>query len=176
MTEEYQRTAVRNLQSYLRQLSYHDRSITAPPIDGIFEADTRRALREFQETRSLPVTGVADRRTWDALYAAYRASLNQATPPREVAVLPFLAEEIALSVGSEGFAVTVLQHMLRELSESHAEWADIAVSGVFDGETANAVRSFQKKNALQPSGNVDLSTWNNIADQYNILLATQQYP
>ena len=34
-----------------RQLSYHY-DITPPPIDGIFERDTERALREFQAFRA----------------------------------------------------------------------------------------------------------------------------
>lgn len=175
--QEYQNgaPAVRNLQRYLRQLSYHDSNISSPPIDGIFEEDTARALREFQKAHGLPVTGVADRRTWELLYAAYRASLNRHTPPREVAVLPFLAEEILLVPESEGFSVTVLQHMLHELSESHSEWEDIEVNGKFDTATTNAVRAFQKKNAIPPSGNVDLFTWNSIADQYNLLFAIQPF-
>jgi len=56
-----QAPAVENLQRYLRQLSYDQPEIPAPPIDGIFESQTEEALRQFQRSRGLPVTGSADR-------------------------------------------------------------------------------------------------------------------
>ena len=57
---ETQAQAIQNLQTYLRQLSYHDQSIKAPPIDGIFDTDTKQSLMDFQASRGLPPTGVAD--------------------------------------------------------------------------------------------------------------------
>ena len=68
--------AIKNLQRYLRQLSYHVPSITAPPIDGIFASDTQKALREFQEWQALPSTGIADRETWDALATQHNILLG----------------------------------------------------------------------------------------------------
>lgn len=39
-------------------------------IDGVFGKETTRIVREFQRTSGLPATGVVDRETWDALFAA----------------------------------------------------------------------------------------------------------
>ena len=71
-----EREATRNLQKYLRQLGYFDADFPLVPIDGIFESDTRDALMIFQTKNSLPATGVADKETWDALFAEYLASLD----------------------------------------------------------------------------------------------------
>ena len=40
MEHDTRKDAVNNLQRYLRQLSYTDPDITAPPIDSIFEKAT----------------------------------------------------------------------------------------------------------------------------------------
>ena len=166
---ENEAQATANLQRYLRQLSYHHPEITPPPIDGIFERDTERALREFQAMQGLSVTGRADRRTWDELYSMYRASVAQNEPPRTVAILPFVAGEILLEKGDEGFTINVLQYMLRELGESLAELEAVEVSGVFDEKTARAVRLFRAQNGLPEGETVDLITWNTLVDRFNRL-------
>ena len=62
---------VRELQKYLLELSYATHGYPHLSIDGIFGVQTRDVLSLFQRRNRLPVTGVADRRTWEALYAAY---------------------------------------------------------------------------------------------------------
>lgn len=166
---ENEAQAIENLQRYLRQLSYHNSNITPPPIDGIFERDTERALREFQAMQGLPVTGRADRQTWDELYTMYRASIAENEPPRTVAILPFVAGEIFLSKGDTGFTINVLQYMLRELGESLIELEDVEITGIFDAKTARAVRLFRAQNGLPEGDTVDLVTWNTLVDRFNRL-------
>ena len=166
---ENEAEAILNLQRYLRQLSYHHPQITAPPIDGIFDRDTERSLREFQAMRGLPVTGRADRRTWDELYTLYRASIAENEPPRTVAILPFVAGEILLQKGDDGFTVSVLQYMLRELGESLAELEEVEITGIFDENTARAVQLFRVQNGLPEGETVDLITWNTLVDRFNRL-------
>ena len=167
--------ATKNLQRYLRQLSYHNTSIFPPPIDGIFESDTRRSLSDFQGAYGLPVTGIADRETWELLYAAYRASLTENTPPRAISVFPFLPTEVQLSPGSQAFSVTVLQHMLRELSVLYSPLLSVEITGTYDDATYEAIKDFQSKNRLFANGITDVPTWNAIADQYNLLFAAEPY-
>ena len=166
---ENEAQATLNLQRYLRQLSYHHPEITPPPIDGIFERDTEESLKDFQAMVGLPVTGRADRRTWDALYEMYRASIAENEPPRTVAILPFVAGEILLQKGDEGFTINVLQYMLRELGESLVELEDVEITGIFDAKTARAVRLFRKQNGLPEGETVDLITWNTLVDRFNRL-------
>ena len=164
--------AISNLQRYLRQLSYREK-ITPPPVDGIFESDTQRALEEFQELYGLPVSGSANRDTWDALYAAYRASVTETTPPRAVLILPPSSNVFPLKEGSKGLPVNVLQYMLVELSSLYSTLEGVAVTGEYDKATEAAVRELQEKSRLVPSGAVDIPTWNAITDQYNILFSNE---
>ncbi len=161
--------AVENLQRYLRQLSFFEASIPEVPIDGIFDEATAGALRSYQRTRGLPVTGTATRDTWDGLYADYRASLAENSPPRSIAVFPIEPYTYTLSEGDIGFPVTAVQYMLRELHQVYRDLGDVEVTGIYNDETARAVRIFQQKNRLRETGLVDPLTWNTIADQYNTL-------
>ena len=163
--------AVENMQRYLRQLSYDEPTIPPPPIDGIFETRTEDALREFQRLRGFPITGSADRNTWDRLYGDYRSSLAFNSPPRQISVFPLEPVGYVMVPGSGGFAVAAVQHMLLELHHSYKELESIIVTGIYDGQTENAVRTFQRLNNLPEDGNVGLLTWNSIADQYNVLFS-----
>ena len=60
---------VRDAQDRLTELGYDP-----GPADGIFGNGTRRAVRSFQIEYDLPVTGVIDDRTWDALTTAATAA------------------------------------------------------------------------------------------------------
>lgn len=164
-----QAPAVENLQRYLRQLSYDEPEIPAPPIDGIFESQTEEALRQFQRLRGLPVTGSADQETWERLYNAYRSSLAYNSPPRQISAFPLDPIGYVITTGSAGFAVLALQQMLQELSYHYAALVGLPVTGIYDETTQNAVRIFQQGNRLPVDGNVGLQTWNAITDQYNAL-------
>ena len=168
---ETEAQAIQNLQTYLRQLSYHDESIKAPPIDGIFDTDTRQSLMDFQASKDLPQTGVADQALWELLYATYRTSLAQNSPPVRMEIFPLLPLDAEFKKGDKGFVITTLQWMLRELEAKYGFLLPIQVTGIFDEVTEVAVKDFQKQNALQPSGILDRLTWNEIADQYNVLFS-----
>lgn len=171
---ENEAQAIRNLQRYLRQLSYDEDHITRPPIDGIFESDTRKSIRDFQAIKGLPVTGTADQETWELLYASYRSSLANNSSPRTIALFPRIPKDETLSIGSRGFTVSTLQHMLTELTLNYSDLGDFEISGVYDESTQHAVRTFQSHNVLSQTGNVDRLTWNQIADQYNTIFT--RYP
>ena len=168
---ENSRAAIANLQRYLRQLSYDEESIGAVPIDGIFESATEEALRAFQRLRGFPVTGRADQETWERLYDDYRISLSRNSPPRAVTIFPLDPIGYVMLPESRDFAVTVLQHMLLELQDLHQELERVVVTGIYDGQTEDAVRFFQKMNGLPIDGQTDLLTWNTLTDQYNSLRA-----
>ena len=103
--QDNQSQAIRNLQTYLRQLSYFDPSIPPPPVDGIFESDTERALRAFQTSRGLTPTGVADQPVWELLYATYRASLAEQASALPMMIFPDLPRNQEYGPGSRGFVV-----------------------------------------------------------------------
>lgn len=163
----YEETATANLQRYLRQLSYFNEDIPRPPVDGIFEAATEAAIRAYQESVGLPVTGLADKKTWDILYLDYLASLDENSPPAPLYIFPRHPQEYSIGLGDEGFIVLTVQYLLRELLTSYGyDDGLMTQSGTYDTETEDAVRKFQQLYHLTESGRVDHVTWNNLTAAY----------
>jgi hypothetical protein len=104
--------------------------------DGAFGAGTERAVRAFQTVSVLPVSGIVDRATWDALGLAGRIDLA------------------VLKVGSRHPAVSSLQQALSKVLKKK-----ISNTGVFTTSLANDVKLFQKRVKLPVSGRVGPSTW-----------------
>ena len=104
--------------------------------DGAFGAGTERAVRAFQTASVLPVSGIVDRATWDALGLAGRIDLA------------------VLKVGSRHPAVSSLQQALSKVLKKK-----IANTGMFTTSLANDVKLFQKRVKLPVNGRVGPSTW-----------------
>ncbi len=159
--------AIRNLQRYLRQLSYVDNRIPAPPIDGIYDTGTRDALRAFQRTEALAETGVVDAATWELLFERYEESLVREGAPVPIAQFPRLSPGYALREGDESFLVRLIQYALGELDLIYEGLGDVPQTGIYDEETMEAVRSFQRRHGLPQTGEVDRTTWDALATTYN---------
>jgi peptidoglycan hydrolase-like protein with peptidoglycan-binding domain len=49
------------------QSKLHEHGQYNGPIDGRYDREVTLAVRKFQESKKLMITGVIDRKTWDAL-------------------------------------------------------------------------------------------------------------
>lgn len=163
--------AIENLQRYLRQIALSDGGFPPPPVDGIFDSETKEALRRYQSMTGVPQTGSADQTTWERLYTDYRASLAKNAAPRPILIFPYSPTGFAFETDSRGFEVEVIQYMLRELGRNYAELEDLTITGIYDPKTTDAVKIFQEKSRLEPHGRIDLLTWNTLADQHNTLFS-----
>ncbi len=161
--------AITNLQRYLRQLSYFNDAIPRPPVDGIYNDLTRSSLAAFQSQNGLPVTGVADERTWNLLYAQYLQSIEAKSPPRGIVLFPRHPDGYEVYVGEESFLVLAIQHMLYEIGVLYDDLGELEMSGIYDEATAHAVGEFQVKNLLPRTERVDKKTHDKLVDSYNIL-------
>lgn len=164
-------TAVENLQTYLRQLSYDTPGMTQPPINGVFGVATRRALEEFQASRGLRVTGQANQPTWESLYSAYRHSLKINAPGQKMDIFPRHPDNARVELGSRGFVVAAIQFMLARLEEQYGEIGNVPITGEFDKTTETAVKTFQKHNTFAPNGVVTGEIWDSMTSQYNVLFS-----
>ena len=172
MPQQNQSDAIRNIQKYLRQLSYHDEAINPVPIDGIWESDTARAVAAFQAINGLAVTGRVDLQTWEALRWAYEESIAQNSPPNSLEIFPREPRDYSLGVGDEVFLVDVVQYILGEL-ESIYYFPAFSITGTYDTATADAIADFQRRNQIGASGRVNRETWDALAIQHNILVENQ---
>ena len=104
--------------------------------DGAFGSGTERAVRAFQTASVLPVSGIVDRATWDALGLAGRNDLA------------------VLKVGTRHPAVSSLQQALAKVLKKK-----ITTTGVFTTALANDVKLFQRRVKLPVNGRVGPNTW-----------------
>ena len=62
---------VRNLQNFLRVISYHYNTVSAVVPDGIYSDQTYQSVKSFQKTFGLPETGIVNQETWDKIISIY---------------------------------------------------------------------------------------------------------
>ena len=170
------RDAVRNIQRYLRALSYSkeysDVLSRRPPADGIFEDTTEAAVRAFQESFGLPSTGRVDKATHDALYGEYQKAESRSDRSAQLVLFPTTPDGYSIGIGERSLTVYVIQALLRELSAAHdifEELDESFVNGTYDEATAKSIRDYQRLARLPVTGEVDLLTWNYlITDHKNL--------
>jgi len=63
--------SIREIQEYLLDISYRNGVFEAISIDGFYGKETADAVRDFQRSASLPVTGTVDFETFQTLYLVY---------------------------------------------------------------------------------------------------------
>ena len=115
---------VAKLQYRLEQLGY-----LQSVIDGEYGTVTEKAVKVFQMFHGLTVTGVADRTTISYLNSPNAAMIG------------------SLQYASEGYAVSVLQTVLKSLG-----YFQDTVDGYFGAYTKTAVGVFQKTNGIVMDG------------------------
>lgn len=165
-----EKDAIRNLQTYLRAQNLIDNTFPLVPIDGIFDAQTRNALMEFQLRNNLSPTGIADRATWDLLYSQYIEILKITSLPDAIIPFPSYPQNYVIKRGEMSFLVAVLQYMLNEIGIIYNVFDALEINGVYDEETQKIIRDFQERNGLPATGETDRTTWGFIARIYNLSL------
>jgi len=171
---------VANLQLYIAYVAAYYNTIPSVAVDGIFGEATRDAVYAVQRTFGLPITGVVDAATWDALYRAYLGIVG--TVPSEYTegvTVPYAG--VPLRIGSESDEVRLLQEYLNFIAQYYDEIPSVSVTGYFGTQTQRAVTAFQRLFGIAELGVVGLLTWNIITDVYSdlysgTLLREGQYP
>lgn len=157
--------SIREVQERLRSLHFGGYPIDLIIPDGIYDEPTRTAVSQFQRFIGLPITGIVDRATWDALYGAHRAAEFERSRPNPLYPFPESAGYV-LTPGEVSDIVMIIQLMLDTLG-AHYDGIEVTPTGEYDDQTRRAVENFQRINALPVTGHIDKATWNRLADVYN---------
>lgn len=172
MAEEY-REDVYKLQTWLAALRRMGDDIPAVVPDGFYGEKTADAVRSFQRLNGLDVTGVVDRKTWDAVYDRFLYLSDLLSPADAVCFFP--SPGYCTDEGERSDVIMIVQLMLRALCIAYDVFDDVEPTGVCDEKTANAVMYFQELNGIEPTGVVDKATWNCLARSYNIFANHRGY-
>lgn len=161
-----QTDAIRNLQVYLRALSFFDPRISRVPTDGIYGNGTRRAVLEFQRSRGLRESGTVDLETWNAIYDEYLSLLRASERERSPSFFPTHSDRYVAKEGERSSFVAVIQLMLRELSSIFDTIPLLDIDGAYGENTKNAVLAFQEASLLEVTGEVDIETYNRLSNAF----------
>ena len=159
---------VRVVQYLLRYVALFDNGIPVIAVDGIYGEKTAEAVRAFQQTYGLPITGVTDEETYSLLYDVYRGYINSIPDSQFIGTArPYPG--FPVTEGQSNEFVSALQEYLNVISETYPEIPSVAADGIFGPATRNSVTAFQRRFGLTADGIVGLKTWEAIGSLYNDL-------
>lgn len=155
-------TDVLRMQYYLLTVAdvLNMETVPQPVLTGIYDERTRASVNGFQQYYGLPVTGVIDEATWNAIVRYYYDYEGAFETIRKY-------PGYLIKNGSRGRNVIFIQNALNALGENIPGFTEIRVDGAFGNGTESAVRLFQTYYGLTPDGIVGEQTWNKLVSEYN---------
>lgn len=123
------------MQYYLSVISEFYPTIPSVSIDGIFGNGMRNAVIAFQREFGLIPDGVIGRATWDQIVSIYASVANNQV----------------ISNKEDDMSVIQLQTQLNQALDFYPQLPEIKQTGIYDQDTKDAVKKFQKLEQLEPN-------------------------
>lgn len=159
---------VRSLQYMLNQLAIHNTKLVRLAVDGLFGERTLEAVMVFQREHSIPVNGVVNLITWDAIRNAYfQVELLFGNPP-PLNVLP--SGSYTAAEGAESEPMLIVQAMFVSLTKVMTNFSPCQMNSCNDGETHSNIREVQRLAGLPVTGVMDRATWSYMVQLYQALV------
>ena len=155
---------IRSLQTMLRVIAENDPNHIPIVPDGIYGPETVRAISVFQRNHGLPITGVTDQTTWEAVVALYETAIIEQDAAHALEII--LNPGQIIRKGERNSHLYLVQGMLQTLSEVYKSIDAPSQSGILDDATADAIASFQFLSGIPATGNLDKHTWKHLVLQY----------
>lgn len=143
---------VEKLQTRLKELGFFKAGVT-----GYFGIVTEQSVKDFQKTRKLKVTGIADETT---LHMLYKNIMPKPEKPKPKPKPTTTQTNVVLKEGMRGKEVEQLQFNLKTLG-----FFKVGVTGYFGTVTKRAVSDFQSCTGLPVTGQADSLTLKKIDEQ-----------
>ncbi len=164
---EYIGQPIKSLQHMLRTISFHDDRLERLVADGIFGPETEAVVRSYQNTRGLPVSGIADEDTWNRIREEYLQLVALETvyePP------VFGDWRLAVEPGLYHPHLYLSQGILTALKKEFEDLPEVDYTGINDEKTTRALRWIQNRTGLKEDGVFDKFTWEMLNGLYYMYL------
>lgn len=155
---------VRALQYMLNQLALVYDFMPTVGTSGKFDENTLEAVMRFQQEFAPPVTGIVDRRTWQAIQRKWEEAQAKLDPPRPVRAFPGNGKQAEPGEWKEYMALP--QIMFQSLSHYFNGIIPGNTEGLHDETSAENVRWLQRAAGLPPTGTLDQPAWNMLSRLY----------
>ena len=163
-SESFVSQPIRSLQTMLRVLAEDSPQYTPVIPDGIYGPETVAAVTTFQRKHGLPVTGVTNQQTWEAIAAEYEPALVRQDTAHPLHIV--LNPGQTIRKGERHPHVYLIQAILAVLSDTHGSIPKPQSTGILDDATADSLSAFQMMTGLPMTGHLDKITWKHLALQY----------
>lgn len=165
---------IRSLQTMLRVLAEHDGRYLRLVPDGIYGPETMAAVSRFQKNNTLPITGIANLETWEAIAQAYELALIEEHQAQTLQIL--LNPGQIIHRGECSLYMYLVQAMLQAFAQCYHCLDAPGHTGALDAATADALASFQQLSGLPMTGELDKATWKHLALQYPLAVSSPEVP
>lgn len=157
---------VRSLETMLRVIAENDSTLPTVVPDGVYGQEDMTAISAFQRKYGLPVTGIADQATWEAVVDQYELAIVNVgkAEPIEIIIDPGQVYRL----GDSAPNLYLLQSMLIFLSLLHPSISTPPHNGILDTPTSEALAAFQLLAGLPPTGELDKLTWKYLVKQFTL--------
>lgn len=159
--------SVRDLQEMLVVLSIADPRLPRLIPDGRFGEQTLEAVMVFQRDRHMPVTGVVDMATWDAVRREYEEALRLAGPPMALRVLEH--GKSSVQQGDQLGQVPLLQTVFEALAGQLEGFESASGNGFQEAEMHNT-RLVQRASGQPETGVLDRAAWDSLSRLYHVFV------
>ena len=162
--ESFIEQPIRSLQTMLRVLAEDDKRLPTVVPDGVYGPSTMNAVSAFQRKNGIPITGIVDQITWEAIAKNYESASIRIgkAQPIEISLDP----NQTFQKGASSPYLYLLQSMLTQLSKDHPAINPPGHSGILDEETTNSLKAFQSLADLPTTGEFDKITWKHLVLQF----------
>lgn len=164
--ESFVQQPVRSLQTMLRIIAEDGGRVPTVVPDGIYGQATMQAVSSLQRLKGLPVTGVADEATWNAVVQEYEPALVRIGKAEPIEII--LEPGQVFVLGDESPYLYLAQSMLIYLAKDHNSIEPPEHTGVLDRSTQRAISQFQLLNGLPDDGQLDRLTWKHLSRLFTL--------
>lgn len=161
-----------------KQIQLNRISVNYPGIpkigrtDGDFGQDTVDAVTAFQRIFALAPDGVIGNATWNRISSVFNDVSRLSKLDSERLAVAGISQEFyrAVGLGGAGDQVRILQYYLNVIAAFYDTVPRVALSGIFDEETRQAVLAYQQAFGLETDGIVGINTWRSLYMTYESIL------
>ena len=139
---------------------------------GIYDEETERAVKKFQEIFGLPVTGIVDKATWYKIkyvYTSVKKLSDLYSEGLSEDEITFLYTD-ELKYGDTGIEVEYVNYFLDALAFLDSDIPRLPLSSIYNNNTITMVKAFQQKYNLPVTGIFTYKDWLVLQSAYNNIL------
>ncbi len=162
-------SAVQTIQIQLNRIAHNYPAIPKiPDANGFYDSTTENAVKAFQHIFNLPETGTIDKATWYKIEYIYTSVKHLAELDSEgVAPNEFPSQfENDLALNAKNEQVRGLQYFLAVIGAYYEAVQPLQITGIYDEQTEQSVKSFQRLFGLPQTGVVNEQTWQDLYRAY----------